>query len=75
MSEMGMQPSTVEIARFYAEIVDVLVIDEQDHDEAQAVTAAFPMISIYQTTTLMQSIEDRQILARRILSYVSEVNL
>lgn len=75
MSEMGMQPSTVEIARFYADLVDVLVIDEQDHDEAEAVIAAFPMMSIYQTTTLMQSIEDRQALARRILSYVSEVNL
>lgn len=75
MSEMGMQPSTVEIARFYAELADVLVIDEQDHDETQEVTAAFPMMSIYQTATLMKTIEDRQTLARRIISYVSEVNL
>lgn len=75
MSEMGMQPTTVEIARFYAEILDVLVIDEQDYRDAQDVTHAFPMMFIYQTETLMKTIEDRQTLSRRILSYVSEVNL
>lgn len=75
MREMGYEPSAVGLASFYADIANVLVIDEHDGDVKTAVQAVAPTLRLYQTNIVMQTLPDRQELANRILSYVSEVYL
>lgn len=75
MRELGYEPSAAGLAGFYADVADVLVIDEQDGDVQAAVHAVVPNLLLYQTNTVMQTFTDRQTLARRILSFVSEVRL
>jgi LPPG:FO 2-phospho-L-lactate transferase len=75
MREMGLLPTTEGIATYYEGLVDVLVIDRDDHHELAPVQARFPDLSIVHTQTLMRTIADRQTLAHRILNYVSEVTL
>lgn len=75
MREMGHEPSAAGLASFYADIANVLVIDEHDGDVQAAVQAVAPTLRLYQTNIVMQTLPDRQDLANRILSYVSEVYL
>jgi LPPG:FO 2-phospho-L-lactate transferase len=62
---LGMEVSVAGVARLYADLNPILLIDESDRDLAPAVAAAGarPVVA----PILMQTIEDRRILARRVL--------
>lgn len=74
MAELGLDASALGIAAYYQGIADTLVIDHQDQQDAQAIKTQFPDISVFQAPILMQSIEDRNSLARYLLNYLSEVS-
>ena len=73
MQELGLANTQVGIAEFYAGLIDSLVIDESDRDEALAVQVAYPNLSIYETPTLMQTYADRYELASRTLNWIGKV--
>ncbi len=73
MQELGLDNSQVGIAEFYNGLIDILVIDEGDHAEAEAVQSAYPNLAIYETPTLMQTYEDRYALAIRTLNWLGKV--
>jgi LPPG:FO 2-phospho-L-lactate transferase len=62
MADLGLQPSAVEIARFYTGLIDILVLDSADADEVPDVQA-LGMRAIV-APILMQTAEDRIKLAR-----------
>jgi len=64
MAELGIEVSTIPIARHYAGLIDGFVLDEVDAADAARIdvpTLAAP--------TLMRSLEDRVALARRVLAF------
>jgi len=63
MAELGLQPSAVEIARFYLGLIDILVLDEADADDVAAVRALG--MRAVTAPILMQTADDRVKLARR----------
>ena len=73
MQELGLVNSQVGIAEFYKGLIDILVIDEADHNEALAVQMAYSNLTIYETPTLMQTYEDRYALAIRTLNWIGKV--
>jgi LPPG:FO 2-phospho-L-lactate transferase len=62
MAELGLQPTAVEIARFYAGLIDILVLDSTDADDVPAVQALGMRAMV--APILMQTAEDRLQLAR-----------
>lgn len=73
--ELGLSNSQLGIAQYYEGLIDILVIDESDRDEATQVQMAYPTLSIYETPTLMQSYTERYELAVRTLNRIGEVTL
>jgi len=65
MAELGKEVSSVEIAREYQDLCDVLVIDFKDGDLAPQIEelGIIPLI----TSTIMETEEDKIALAREIL--------
>jgi len=63
MHELGLKCGAAEVARRYADLLDIFVVDEVD--AATAVPAGIEVIS---APTLMTSLEDRERLARLVLA-------
>ncbi len=63
--ELGQEPSSLEVARFYRGLVDVLVIDEADRPLAPSIgdLGIEPMV----THTVMRQPADRERLAREVI--------
>jgi LPPG:FO 2-phospho-L-lactate transferase len=62
MAELGLPVSAAAVARHYGDILDLFVIDEADADEARGLD--LPTVP---ARTLMQSLADREALARAVL--------
>jgi LPPG:FO 2-phospho-L-lactate transferase len=63
MTELGLPVTPAAVARHYAGLLDMYVVDEADADTVQEI--AIPVTS---TRTLMVSLEDRDALARAVLA-------
>ncbi len=59
MRELGLESGSADVARRYADLLDVFVVDEVD-----AATAVPAGIEVVSAPTLMTSLEDRERLAR-----------
>jgi LPPG:FO 2-phospho-L-lactate transferase len=68
MRELGIEPHAREIALHYADFIDVFVVDEID-----AGMDPPPGVTLIVTHTLMRTLEDRESLARVVLSAASQV--
>jgi LPPG:FO 2-phospho-L-lactate transferase len=68
MRELGKEPSSLEVARFYAGLIDTLIVDHAD----AALSAAIRQLGIRPivTGTVMTAPEDRSALAERILDFI-----
>ena len=64
MAELGVPRTQAAIARHYQGLIDGLVIDEADAQEAKGMALAVEV-----TRTRMRSLEDREALARRVLAF------
>jgi LPPG:FO 2-phospho-L-lactate transferase len=72
MAELGRDVSSVGVARYYEGICDCLVIDTVDAAEASAVEA-LGMDAVV-TSTVMQSDDDKDRLARKILALAERMD-
>ena len=70
LSSLGHEVSSVGVARIYAGLLDVLVIDEQDRALQPEIEALGMRVIV--TNTIMGDAEDRERLAREILAAVIE---
>lgn len=68
LTELGREASVAEVARHYADIADHLVIDAEDAEEAEALMALVPAVTV--TGTVMRTLEDRIALAEHVLDAV-----
>jgi LPPG:FO 2-phospho-L-lactate transferase len=71
MRELGNTPSTAEIARFYLNLVDGLVIDDRDRDLGPCIAAMGLRVSV--SDTLMNNVADQMRLAGTILDFISSI--
>ena len=71
MHELGKEPSSLEVARFYHGLVDALVVDHAD----SALGARIDALGIHPivTNTIMNQPSDRIELARRVIDFVGSV--
>ena len=67
MAEMGMTVATTSIAKYYGDLLDGFVIDEKDADHATALRESG--LAILVVPTIMQTLEDRQMLASQVLDF------
>lgn len=65
MTELGYERSSVGIARYYRGLADVLVLDREDENQADAVRALG--LRPHVTGTILASLEDKVALARELL--------
>ena len=72
LDELGVVPSAEAVARRYADMIDVFVADP---DDAAVVSDAGLDLEIFATPTLMQSLADRERLARAVLSAANRAAL
>ncbi len=73
MRELGKQSSVVEVARFYHDLIDALVIDHADaslSDEI-ALTGIAPLV----TATVMRDADDRRQLAEHVVGFCEQWQL
>jgi LPPG:FO 2-phospho-L-lactate transferase len=68
MRELGLECGATEVARRYADLLDVFVVDEVD-----AATTVPGSIEVVPAPTLMTSLEDRDRLARLVLAAADRV--
>jgi LPPG:FO 2-phospho-L-lactate transferase len=68
MVELGLAPSSVTIARHYADLIDGFVLDERD-----ATLAAQLALPVQVADTLMVTLSDRERLAREVLSFAARI--
>jgi LPPG:FO 2-phospho-L-lactate transferase len=68
--EMGMDPSSYEVARHYKDLLDGFVLDLQDGNEAARISdmGIIPLV----TQTIMRSDDDRINLAKEVLNFGSK---
>lgn len=74
MREMGLEPSVLGVAHYYASLFDTYVIDTQDEDAAPALQHEFGDIDLLVTSTLMTTETGRRTLALRILKFMEKAN-
>jgi LPPG:FO 2-phospho-L-lactate transferase len=67
MEELAVPRTAPAVASHYGALLDGLVLDAQDADEADAVRAVGPAVTV--TRTLMESLEDRLALADAVLAF------
>jgi LPPG:FO 2-phospho-L-lactate transferase len=72
MAERGITPSNTAIAEHYAGLIDGLVLDEADRQEAAAIRALGPAVQI--TRTVMTTLEDKRTLARTALDFAASLH-
>lgn len=70
MRELGLQPSTLGVVRYYEGLLDYVFVDQADQQDIAAVKQQYPELHVLQTTTLMNSVADRLALAQHILAYI-----
>jgi LPPG:FO 2-phospho-L-lactate transferase len=68
MRELGLDPSAVAVARRYADIIDVFVIDRADQAGADV-----PGVRFVAADTLMLTVSDREAVARTVLDIADTV--
>ena len=68
MKELGLEATAGEVARRYADLLDVFVVDHADEG-----TTAPEGIEVVLANTLMTSLEDRERLARTVLAVADDV--
>lgn len=71
MAELGMPSTAVAVAEHYGDLLDGFVLDHGDRDQADAVAALGPIPLV--TKTVMESLEDRENLARDVLAFAEEL--
>ena len=69
MAELGVSANNRTIAAHYAGLIDGLVIDSQDAEEAEALP-----LPVHVTRTLMTSLEDRTGLAHCLLEFAARLD-
>jgi LPPG:FO 2-phospho-L-lactate transferase len=69
MAELGQEVSSAGVARGYVGVVDTMVIDEMDRDEAASVEACGMRAMV--TNTIMRSDDDKERLAREIVDLIT----
>jgi LPPG:FO 2-phospho-L-lactate transferase len=67
MTELGLPASAAAVARHYAGLIDIYVIDRGD-----AETVAMPDMRTVKAATLMTTLADREALARAVLAFADE---
>jgi LPPG:FO 2-phospho-L-lactate transferase len=67
MTELGLPVSAAAVARHYAGLIDIYVIDRGD-----AETVAMPDMRTVKAATLMTTLADREALARAVLAFADE---
>lgn len=72
MRELGIDVSPVEVARRYADFLDGFVVDTVDAGMAPKIEALG--IAVLSTNTVMDSLEDRVMLARVVLEFSDELS-
>jgi LPPG:FO 2-phospho-L-lactate transferase len=68
MAELGIGAATQAIAAHYAGLIDGLVIDESDAEDAASVN-----LPVLVTQTLMQDLEDRKRLAGEVVAFAGTI--
>jgi LPPG:FO 2-phospho-L-lactate transferase len=68
MAELGLDPTPRAIVQHYRGLIDGLVIDDVDRDDARSLDLAAEV-----TRTLMTSLDDREALARRVLAFAARI--
>lgn len=71
MTELSLDTDTEAIARYYGDLLDGFVIDGGDADRAGAVRALG--VETLVTETVMQSLDDRIVLARAVLDFARAI--
>ena len=71
MAELGMPSTALAVAEHYRDLLDGFVLDHGDRDQADAVAALGPIPLV--TKTVMESLEDRENLARDVLAFAEEL--
>jgi LPPG:FO 2-phospho-L-lactate transferase len=69
MTELGLTPGTREVASHYADLIDLLVVDEVDAG------IELPGVRTVSARTLMTTLEDREQLARVALAAADQFSL
>lgn len=71
MAELGMPSTALAVAEHYGDLLDGFVLDHGDQDQADGVAALGlkPLI----TKTVMESLEDRENLAREVLAFAGDL--
>ena len=71
MAELGMPGSALAVAGHYGDLLDGFVLDRVDAEQAAAVSDLGPRPLV--TGTVMQSLQDRETLARDVLAFADEL--
>ncbi len=71
MRGLGMEASSTQVARLYADFLDVLVIDRSDVGEAAAIEALG--ISVFVTDTIIPDEQSSKRLSREILDFTESL--
>jgi LPPG:FO 2-phospho-L-lactate transferase len=69
MAELGLEVSSAEIARYYGDLIDGFVLDTADADLAAGIGCP-----THVTNTVMESLGDREQLARTCLSFAASLS-
>ncbi len=70
LDELGIEVSAAAVAERYSDIIDAIVVEPDDADMVASRTTG---IDIKTANTLMESLEDRERLARTVLDAASEI--
>ncbi len=65
MTELGLEPSSLNIAKHYGELIDVLIIDQQDAPEKTAIEQLG--IQCITAPSIMETVDDQKTLAHFII--------
>jgi hypothetical protein len=68
MAELGLEVSSAGVARRYLGVIDTLVMDHTDRDEATRVEACCMRAMV--TNTIMQTTDDKERLALEIVALI-----
>ncbi len=68
MGELGMSATAAAVARYYGALIDGFVVDEADAGDAATLD-----LPVSVTRTLMESLDDRDALARHVLAFAGRV--
>jgi len=73
MGELGVRSDVTAIAEHYGNFIDGLVIDHEDKEHADTIRAAGTPVKVDQT--IMNSLDDRIILARSTLAFAQQLTM